>query len=148
MANGGMAMTGAGMAATRAPTRATRYCCWCGVRLSHRHVGDECAECAERTRDLLYRPPEVPQQFWTVDRVRDALESWHMGRVIAAYRIHPYHRRPLSQEVVGRWIGMSQAQLSRIEHGPPIKDLDRLTLWARTLRIPPEFLWFKIRDRY
>lgn len=78
--------------------------------------------------------------------MRDALASWHMGRVIAAYRTHPIHRRQLSQELVGSWVGRTQAQISRIENGPPIKDLDRLTLWARTLRIPAPLLWFKLPE--
>ncbi len=81
-----------------------------------------------------------------MDRMRDALGSWHMGWVIAAYRTHPFHGRPLSQELVGSWVRLTQAQLSRIENGPPLKDLDRLTLWARTLRIPEQRLWFKVRD--
>jgi tetratricopeptide (TPR) repeat protein len=89
-------------------------------------------------------PPEVPVGFWTSDRMRDALESWHMGRVIAAYRLNPQHVRPIPQEIVGGWVGITQAQLSRIENGPPIKDLDRLTQWAILLGIPAELLWFKL----
>jgi hypothetical protein len=76
--------------------------------------------------------------------MRDALASWHMGRVIAAYRTHPFHGRPLSREIVGAWAGVSQVQLSRVEHGPAIKHLDRLVAWAETLRIPEHLLWFKL----
>jgi len=36
----------------------------------------------------------------------------------------------------------SQPRISRIETGPPIRDLDTLAYWARVLRIPPELLWF------
>jgi transcriptional regulator with XRE-family HTH domain len=39
------------------------------------------------------------------------------------------------------WLGITQAQLSRIEHGPPIRDLDRLIHWATLLRIPAASLW-------
>jgi hypothetical protein len=80
--------------------------------------------------------------------MRDALASWHMGRVIAAYRTHPFHGRPLSQEIVGAWAGVSQVQLSRVEHGPAIKHLDRLVAWAETLRIPEHLLWFKLPGRH
>ena len=48
------------------------------------------------------------------------------------------------QEIVAGWMGITQAQLSRIESGPPIKDLDRLIQWARTLGLPPHLLWFKL----
>jgi transcriptional regulator with XRE-family HTH domain len=73
-----------------------------------------------------------------------ALATWHMGRVIAAYRHHPHHRRTLRQDVVAGWVGISQAQLSRIENGLAMKDLDKLTHWARTLGIPARLLWFKL----
>jgi transcriptional regulator with XRE-family HTH domain len=69
--------------------------------------------------------------------MRDALATWHMGRVVAAYRNHPFHGRPLPQETVAGWVGITQAQLSRIESGPPIKDLERLIEWARVLHVPP-----------
>ncbi len=67
-----------------------------------------------------------------------------MGRVCRAYRGHPFHGLPLSQELVAGWLGITQAQLSRIETGSPIRDLDKLIHWARTLRIPPHELWFDL----
>lgn len=124
-----------------------RYCRGCGARLAADRSGPECEPCGRRERGLLVAAPQVPAEFWGVDQVRDALDSWHMGRVIAAYRTHPYHRRPLSQELVGGWVGVTQAQLSRIEHGSAIKDLDRLILWAQTLRIPSRHLWFKLPEQ-
>jgi hypothetical protein len=30
--------------------------------------------------------PVVLPEFWAADQMRDALASWHMGKVIAAYR--------------------------------------------------------------
>jgi tetratricopeptide (TPR) repeat protein len=72
--------------------------------------------------------------------------SRHMGRVIAAYRHHPFHGQPLRQETVAGWVFMTQPQLSRVENGPPIRDLDKLILWARTLRIPSSLLWFKLPE--
>jgi len=90
----------------------------------------------------------VPPQFWDTDLMRDALAGWHMGRVIYAYRHSPFHGpRPLPQELVAGWLGITQTQLSRIESGHPIKDLDRLIQWARTFHIPRHLLWFKLPDQ-
>lgn len=88
----------------------------------------------------------VRAEFWTTDQMRDALANWHMGRVIAAFRNHPFHGRPLSQAVVAGWLGVSQVQLSRLETGPALKDLDRLMQCARVLRIPTSMLWFKLPE--
>jgi tetratricopeptide (TPR) repeat protein len=124
-----------------------RYCRSCRGRLARDNTSAECAACQKKQRDLLLGAPQVPDDFWTTDQMRDALASWHMGRVIAAYRTHPFHGRPLSQEIVGAWAGVSQVQLSRPEHGPAIKHLDRLVAWAETLRIPEHLLWFKLPGR-
>jgi tetratricopeptide (TPR) repeat protein len=124
-----------------------RYCRSCRRRLARDNTSAECAACQRKQRDLLLGAPQVPDDFWTTDEMRDALASWHMGRVIAAYRTHPFHWRPLSQEIVGSWADLSQVQLSRIEHGPAIKHLDRLVAWAETLRIPEHLLWFKLPGR-
>ncbi|MBF6456932.1 helix-turn-helix transcriptional regulator [Nocardia cyriacigeorgica] len=76
--------------------------------------------------------------------MRDALATWHMGRVIFAYRTHPHHSRPLPQELVANWLGLTQAQLSRIEKGPAPDQLSKLVRWAQILGIPDELLWFKM----
>lgn len=47
---------------------------------------------------------------------------------------------------MGTWAGISQAQISRIENGPPIVHLDRLIEWARLLGMPAECLWFKLPE--
>ena len=79
--------------------------------------------------------------------MRAAFASRHMGRVIRAYRCHPFHgRRPLPQDMVAGWIGVTQGQLSRIETGPTIMHLDRLMHWARVLRIPSSCLWFTLPE--
>lgn len=67
-----------------------------------------------------------------------------MGRVVYAYRTHPWHGRQLSQDVVGGWLGLTQPQLSRIESGRAIEDLGRLVRWSQVLGIPRELLWFKL----
>lgn len=118
--------------------------CRCGTRLARDNTTGLCGACASRARDLYAGPPPVPISFWRTDVMREALASWHMGRVIHAYRTHPYHARQLPQDVVAGWMGITQTQLSRIEKGTPLKDLDKLTQWAYTLRIPEELLWFKL----
>ena len=122
----------------------TRYCRSCRTRLARDNHSSECAACTAKARDLVTGPPAVPAEFWENPRLRDALESWHIGAVIFAYRNHPFHGRVLRQEIVARWVGITQAQLSRIENGPVIKDLDKLIQWARTLGIPAHLLWFKL----
>ncbi|MEV4770125.1 helix-turn-helix domain-containing protein [Micromonospora humida] len=89
----------------------------------------------------------MPASFWNHEPVRQALASRHLGRVIRAYRFHPYHgRAALSQTVVAGWLGITQAQLSRVENGSPVVHLDRLAHWAKILGIPGALLWFSLPD--
>ncbi|MFD3431245.1 helix-turn-helix domain-containing protein [Nocardia fluminea] len=76
--------------------------------------------------------------------MRDALATWHMGRVIFAYRTHSFHGRPLPQEQIANWLSLTQAQLSRIEKGPAPEQLSKLVRWAEILGIPEEQLWFRL----
>jgi tetratricopeptide (TPR) repeat protein len=92
---------------------------------------------------LLAGPPVPPREFWDGDGVREALGSWHMGRVFYAYRNHPWHPRPLSQELIGNWLGLTQVQVGRIEKGRAPGEMSKLVAWARILSIPPDLLWFK-----
>jgi tetratricopeptide (TPR) repeat protein/transcriptional regulator with XRE-family HTH domain len=124
--------------------RAERYC-RCGTRLARDNASALCAVCQRDAQQGNAQPPVVPPAFWETDQMRDALASRHLGRVIRAYRLHAYHgARALSQELVGSWAGLTQAQLSRIESGPEIRDLDRLTRWAELLGIPQRCLWFDL----
>ncbi|MEU2177571.1 helix-turn-helix domain-containing protein [Nocardia sp. NPDC019219] len=86
----------------------------------------------------------MPFGFWQTDQMRDALATWHMGRVVAAYRTHPYHGRTLPQELVAGWLGLTQAQLSRLEKGRAPEYLSKLIRWAQVLGIPGDLLWFKL----
>jgi transcriptional regulator with XRE-family HTH domain len=89
----------------------------------------------------------VPTDFWEDAPVRAALAARHMGRVIQAYRHHPWHGRGgRRQAEVAAWAGINQPQLSRIENGPAISHLDRLIAWAQLLRIPQRHLWFDLPD--
>lgn len=127
------------MTAARRRTR----CRTCGARLVQEGAGDRCPPCATRATALLATPPDVPGTFWTDSAVARALAQRHMGKVIRAYRRHPFHGvTPLTQEIVARWMGITQAQLSRIENGPPPVHLDRLVQMARLFRIPAHLLWF------
>jgi hypothetical protein len=125
----------------------SRYCGSCGGRLARDNIDSLCARCIGHSRSAQDTAPEVPERFWHTDQMRDAFAAQHIGRVSAAYRLHPHHPRPISQERLGRWLTLTQAQVSRIESGPPIRDLDRLAHWARTLRMPPHLLWFDLPGR-
>jgi transcriptional regulator with XRE-family HTH domain len=127
-------------------THRTRYC-RCGARLARDNTGTRCSACVAADRDRLATAPEVPADFWDEVVLREALASRHMGRVIRAWRTHPYHgRQGLPQARVAAWADITQTQLSRIENGAPMMHLDRLIQWARILRIPPERLWFAMPD--
>ncbi len=123
-----------------------RYC-RCGTYLAGDHAEQQCAPCQRAARDTRFvAPPEVPPEFWRAEPLREAFAAQHMGRVFRAYRMNPYHRavHGLSQSLLGQWLSLSQPQVSRIEAGPPILNLDTLRHWARVLRVPQEWLWFDL----
>ncbi|MGH3770223.1 MAG: helix-turn-helix domain-containing protein, partial [Pseudonocardiaceae bacterium] len=91
----------------------------------------------------------MPAEFWQAEQLREAFTTQHIGRVARAYRTHPHHHTVygpsgISQTLLGHWLGLRQPQISRIETGLPIRDLDTLVYWARVLRIPAELLWFDL----
>ena len=127
---------------------APRYC-QCGKRLARDHAGTQCGICEREGMRQRAEPPAVPAGFWHTPAFRDAFDAQHMGHIARAYRRHPlnvtnYGRDGIPQELLGDWLGLTQAQVSRIENGPPIRNLDTLAHWARTLRIPPDLLWFRL----
>jgi transcriptional regulator with XRE-family HTH domain len=107
-----------------------------------------CRPCHRAAYEIALQPPEVPSEFWDNDQLKDALvRERHIGHAVRSYRKHPFHgQRPIPQEVAARWLSVSQTQLSRIENGRSVYDLDRLIQWAKVLRIPPELLWFTLPD--
>ena len=125
-----------------------RYCKTCGARLASDNAEETCRPCQRAAHESSRCPPDVPAEFWDNDRLRDALvRERHMGHAVQSYRKHPHFgHRHISQEVAARWLSISQTQLSRIEKGRPIYDLDRLVQWAKTLGIPPDLLWFALPD--
>lgn len=122
--------------------------CPCGTRLARDNPDELCAACQRGSKGgQLLGPPEVSDEFWEHPIMRDALARRHIGCAIRAFREHPLHgRNTISQGTVASWIGITQAQVSRIENGRPIVDLDRLTDWAILLRIPEEYLWFSLPE--
>lgn len=125
-----------------------RYCARCGARLASDNAEATCRPCQRAAHEAVLSPPEVPAEFWENDQLRDALiRERHIGHAVRSYRKHPFHgQRQISQETAARWLSVSQTQLSRIENGRPLYDLDRLIQWAKTLRIPSELLWFALPD--
>lgn len=124
-----------------------RHCRSCGAWLARDNTADLCSPCRSGEPLELPGPPPVEPAFWTETVIRRALASRHMGQVIRAYRLHPHHgHQPISQLEVADWVGITQGQVSRIESGPPITDLTRLTEWALLLGIPEAALWFKLPE--
>lgn len=128
---------------------ARRRYCRCGTYLAADNIGRQCAQCERISRDKLIAPPHVPAEFWQTQQFRDAFDAQHIGRVSRAYRTHPHHHavygsNGISQTLLGQWLGLHQPQISRIETGPPIRNLDTLAYWVKVLRIPPRLLWFRL----
>lgn len=124
-----------------------RSCEACGTRLAGDNRSIRCGPCQRRRDQPGAQPPAVPPAFWADNALQQAFASRHIGRVIWAYRHHPSHGRPLSQERVAGWLRLSQAQLSRVESGAPVQDLTRLITWARLLGMPPARLWFQMPEK-
>jgi len=119
--------------------------CSCGTRLARDNRTGRCGACRKKDRERFQSPPAVDAAFWDHPELRAALASRHFGRLLRAYRCHPAHgRRPLAQEVVATWLGVTQPQLSRVENDPALRDLDRLVAWAELLGIPEYLLWFRL----
>lgn len=127
------------------PTSPPRTCSRCRGQLALDNADRLCAACRRTAADDLVQPPQLPRSFWLDPAMRAALDSWHFGRIFSAYRVHPFHGRVLSQELVAGWLNLTQAQLSRIENGRAPEELSKLTHWAVTLGIPGDLLFFKVR---
>lgn len=118
-----------------------RVCARCTTRLAGDNRSTLCGPCSRQ----VIRPgaaPELPDGFWRRPAMREALRSRHFGQVLYAYRLE--HRPALTQSKVGRWLDLSQGQISRLEGShQPVRDLRKLESWARALRIPEPCLWFQ-----
>jgi len=125
-----------------------RYC-RCGTRLARDHTGELCSPCEKRLAALRTEPPRLSPEFWETEQFRDAFAAQHIGQVSRAFRKHPRHvalygKGGMPQGNVAGWINLTQAQISRIENGAPVRHLDNLAHWATTLRIPEHLLWFTL----
>ena len=128
-----------------------QHYCRCGTHLAKDNTERQCARCQRASRDKFIIPPEVPAEFWETEQFREAFAAQHIGWVFRAYRTHPHHYTVygpdgISQPLLGQWLGRRQPQVSKIETGPPIRDLDTLVYWARVLKIPPRWLWFRLPE--
>jgi tetratricopeptide (TPR) repeat protein len=124
-----------------------RYC-RCGARLGRDHAADLCSPCEKQLAALRVGPAELPADFWETEQLHDALAAQHIGLICRAYRKHPHYvalfgKDGMPQSVVGGWLNLTQAQVSRIENGPASRHLDNLAHWARVLCIPEHLLWFR-----
>jgi transcriptional regulator with XRE-family HTH domain len=113
--------------------------CRCGTALARDNADALCSAC-QRTQHHD-RAPAVPVEFWRTALMGTALASGDLGRVIRMYRFHPFHRRPLPQSVVAGWLHVSQATLSRIEHGRRHLTIDEIDSFTRALGMPLALRW-------
>lgn len=120
----------------------SRRQCRCGTHLSRDTTGDLCGPCARRLTTADPVPPEVPADFWDTPTMRAALATHHMGKVITAYRTHPFHGSPVSQTTVATWARCAQPHVSRIENGSAIDSIAKLEFWSLLLGIPKRLQWF------
>lgn len=119
-----------------------RRCQGCGTPLARDNRSELCSPCSRREVQASSAPIK-PDEFWERPALRDAREARHFGQVINAYRHE--HRPVLTQAKVGRWLGLTQGQVSRVERtAQPAHDLNKLDQWARALHIPERYLWFQL----
>jgi tetratricopeptide (TPR) repeat protein/DNA-binding XRE family transcriptional regulator len=126
-----------------------RRCGGCGTPLAADNSARLCGKCHREQRDQLRTPPaRLRDEFFDTDEFRAAFASHHIGRVLKAYRFHPRHRaingKALNQEFLGRWLGYTQAQVSKRENGKPEQNIETLTHIAKTLHLPQRMLWWDL----
>ncbi|HEX4725906.1 MAG TPA: helix-turn-helix domain-containing protein [Pseudonocardiaceae bacterium] len=81
--------------------------------------------------------------FWDQQAMRNALKTREFGEILAAYR--KAHDGRITQADMGRWLRLTQGQVSRIERRATlVRDLAKLERWAQVLRIPQRCLWFPL----
>src|SRR5437868_1858393 len=125
----------------------SRRCQSCGTKLAWDNTGDLCASC-QRSRRSELGPPRLPAEFWESPALQEALAESHIGKVFQTYRHAPHHGpRPIPQDVLAGWLGLTQTQVSRYENGAAVTDLKKLIAWARILRISRQYLWFRLPDQ-
>lgn len=116
-----------------------RRCRRCASLLAADNTEALCSVCTSKCPGGL--APEVPDEFWYATLIGAALASEELGRAIRMYRFHPAHRRPLHQATLARWLYVSPATLSRIEHGQRHVTIDEIDSFTRALGIPLALRW-------
>lgn len=124
-------------------------CCEkCGKVLAADNTENLCGVCRRDRQSQLDEPPQVGDEFFDTAELKAAFASWHIGRVFRAYRAHPYFlgifSRPLTQENLGRWLGLNQNHMSKLETGKAEQNLELLQEWAAILHLPQPMLWFDL----
>lgn len=135
--------------AQRRPPDGRRRCQGCDAPLAVSNTARLCGRCHRELRDQLRTPPaQLRSEFFETSEFRAAFECQHIGRVFKAYRNHPRHLqiygKALNQELLGRWLGLTQAQVSKIENGKPEQNLEILRNYAKLLHLPQHLLWFDL----
>lgn len=116
-----------------------RRCRRCASLLAADNTETLCSVCTDKCPAGL--APEVPDEFWYATLLGAALASEELGRAIRMYRFHSAHRRPLHQATLARWLYVSPATLSRIEHGQRHVTIDEIDSFTRALGIPLALRW-------
>jgi hypothetical protein len=105
-------------------------------------VSNHCGTCTR----LLISNEARPQTsaFWESDSISAAVDARHFGQIFAAYRRESTPH--VSQATLGRWLGMTQAQVSRLEApgARPPSNLRNLERWAKALHVPQALMWFDV----
>lgn len=126
------------MSSTNATT-----CSRCGATVAVANQLNRCSPCARQDVSLSPTPVATPAGSWSSEAVRRATERRDFGLLLRSYR--ESFSPPITQGLVANWLGLSQAQVSRIEGGrTPVNDLTKLVRWADLLRIPEDVLWLSL----
>ncbi|MFI6030720.1 helix-turn-helix domain-containing protein [Amycolatopsis magusensis] len=87
----------------------------------------------------------MPAEFWSDPAIAAAVREQRFGKLIHAYRVHPWHARRITQATMARWLRVSQSRLSRLEIGRGPCSRDELQEFAQALHLPPALHWFPSR---
>lgn len=134
----------------RAPRGAVgdRRCPVCKTVLAADNKARLCGRCLKEQLDQPRTPPKLSDEFFETDDFRAAFASQKIGNVFKVYRHHPHHLKyfgkSLNQETFGKWLGLEQSQVSKIESGKTDESIKTLQNWARILHLPQHLLWFDL----
>lgn len=122
-----------------------RSCDACGAHLAADNEYDWCSPCARRLDAGSSGPRTPSKDFWRSSPVLRAVQGQDFGQLLKAWRTT---LQPVATQVeVAQWLGLSQAQVSRIESGRTrVNDLSKLVRWARVLGARGDCLWFTIPE--